>query len=104
MELERKIKRVPYRNLHNDKKHMVKISNEVFWNITNGHCFKVYCYLCSMYDPKFELATVTLKQIAEDTCIGRTTVRNSINWLEENGYIERIKIHEDNRNSYRIFH
>ena len=46
----------------------------------------------------------TLKQIAEDTCIGRTTVRNSINWLEENGYIERIKIHEDNRNSYRIFH
>ena len=97
------IKRIPYSSLRCDEKNMVNIPNDVLFNIPNSYHLKVYIYLCSILDSELNIAMATYNKIAEENNISHSTVKRSIKWLAENNYIEKIKIHEDNRNSYRIF-
>lgn len=55
--------------------------------IKDIYAFKVYCYLCSTFDYGLGYSTRTLKTIAEECNIARSTVQKAIKYLEEKGFI-----------------
>lgn len=44
----------------------------------------------------------SLTHLAKKTGFNRSTVARSINWLEENGYVERIGLHRGRSMTYRL--
>ena len=68
----------------------------MFKYIPNASDFKVYCYLCFRYNKDYQYAFPSLNTIANDTCLGTTTVKKSIKWLEDKGFIKRYKRKDSN--------
>ena len=85
-----------------------QIPNDVFIIIDNLASFKVYCYLCKMYNRDRQYAFPTIEQIANDCNIGTTTVKRAIKELKELKLIEILKFEKKTskyvNNSYRIFY
>ena len=73
-----------------------QIANTMFKYIPNASDFKVYCYLCFRYNKDYQYAFPSLNTIANDTCLGTTTVKKSIKWLEDKGFIKRYKRKDSN--------
>lgn len=73
-----------------------QIANTMFRYIPNPSDFKVYCYLCFRYNKEYQYAFPSLNTIAKDTCIGLTTVKKSIKWLENKRFIVRYKKKDEN--------
>lgn len=68
-----------------------QIANTMFRYIPNASDFKVYCYLCFRYNRDYQYAFPSLNTISNETCLGLTTVKKSIKWLEEKRFIVRYK-------------
>lgn len=68
-----------------------QIANTMFRYIPNASNFKVYCYLCFRYNRDYQYAFPSLNTISNETCLGLTTVKKSIKWLEEKRFIVRYK-------------
>ena len=96
-EIKRKIKRVSYRKLNDG----FKIPNDMFKFITNGYDFKVYCYLCSKFNPDLNYVDVSYKTISKDSSVDLTTVQRRINNLKNMGLIS-VKQNENGNNCYFI--
>ena len=84
-----------------------KISNDVY-QLTNNSEFKVYCYLCKMYNRDCQYAFPTIEQIARDCNIGIATAKRSIEELKDLKLIEILRFENKTskyaNNSYRIFY
>lgn len=78
-----------YRELNEREINITKIPNETFLLIPNSSDFKVYIYLCSKYDNENNNSSVSIKDISKETCLGLTTVKKSIKWLEKNHFIDK---------------
>lgn len=74
-----------------------QIANTMFRYIPNPSDFKVYCYLCFRYNREYQYAFPSLTRIADETCLGLTTVKKSIKWLESKQYIKRYKKKDGNQ-------
>ena len=85
-----------------------QIPNDIFLIMDNLASFKVYCYLCKMYNRERQYAFPTINQIARDCNIGTATVERAIKNLKDLKLIEIIKFEEKTskyaNNSYRIFY
>lgn len=96
------------RKYKNMKGNFTQIPNDVFIVIDNLGSFKVYCYLCKMYNRDSQYAFPTIEQIARDCNIGTTTVKRAIKELKELKLIEILKFEKKSskyaNNSYRIFY
>jgi DNA-binding transcriptional regulator YhcF (GntR family) len=85
-----------------------QIPNDIFIIIDNLASFKVYCYLCKMYNRDMQYAFPTIEQIANDCSIGTATAKRAIKELKELKLIEILKFEKKTsryvNNSYRIFY
>ena len=63
----------------------------MFRYIPNASDFKVYCYLCFRYNRDYQYAFPSLSTISNETCLGLTTIKKSIKWLEKKRFIVRYK-------------
>lgn len=92
----------------NMKGNFTQIPNDVFLVIDNLASFKVYCYLCKMYNRECQYAFPTMEQIARDCNIGVATAKRSIKELRDLKLIEILKFENKTsryaNNSYRIFY
>lgn len=68
-----------------------QIANTMFRYIPNASDFKVYCYLCFRYNRDYQYAFPSLSTISNETCLGLTTIKKSIKWLEKKRFIVRYK-------------
>ena len=82
-----------------------QVANSMIREIKNPSQFKIYVYLCSLYNKDFDYAFPSLSKIAEDCSISLKTVKNSIKALCDAGYIKKGKYKNDsgwNSNIYYI--
>lgn len=83
-----------------------KVSNDIY-KLTNGNSFKIYCFLCSLYDKTRGYSFPSLNYIAKETNISRPTVVKCIKELEEDGLIKVLKFENKTskytNNIYKIF-
>lgn len=82
----------PYYELDNE---YFKISNKTFDFIQNAHDFKVYCYLCYMYNKDLGYVNVSLEKISKDTGMNRKTVQRAIKRLIDNNMVVKFKTNND---------
>ena len=68
-----------------------QIANTMFRYIPNASDFKVYYYLCFRYNRDYQYAFPSLSTISNETCLGLTTIKKSIKWLEKKRFIVRYK-------------
>ena len=84
-----------------------QFSNDVF-KMTNASEFKVYCYLCSLYNRNMGYSYPSLNTIANNTNMSKSTVQRSISNLEKLGLIKVFKFESKNNaninNAYRIYY
>jgi predicted transcriptional regulator len=76
-----------------------QFSNDIF-KMTTGNEFKVYCYLCSVYNRGMGYSYPSLSTIANHTNMSISTVQRSISSLEKLGLIKVFKF--DNQTSQHI--
>lgn len=92
----------------NMKGNFTQIPNDIFLVIDNSSSFKVYCYLCKMYNRDCQYAFPTIEQIARDCNIGIATAKRSIKELKDLKLIEILRFENKTskyaNNSYRIFY
>jgi predicted transcriptional regulator len=93
------------------KKHhdgYTQIVNTMITRITNGNQFRVYCYLCSLWNKEYNYAWPSITEIAKTLKMGRTTVVNSLKGLEDLGYIKKVQEKQEGsehkNNRYYIFY
>lgn len=108
MSLKRNGIKYNVRKYINMKGNFTQIPNDIFLIIDNLASFKVYCYLCKMYNRECQYAFPTIEQIARDCNIGTSTVKRSIKELRDLKLIEILKFENKTsryaNNSYRIFY
>ena len=92
----------------NMKGNFTQIPNDIFLVIDNSSSFKVYFYLCKMYNRDCQYAFPTIEQIARDCNIGIATAKRSIKELKDLKLIEILRFENKTskyaNNSYRIFY
>lgn len=102
IEVITKTKLKSYRGLD---KEFTRVANSMIKHIKNGNQFKVYVYLCSLYNRDFDYAFPSMSKIAEDCSMSLNTVKSSIKSLIDLGYIKKGKYKNDggyNSNVYYI--
>lgn len=93
------------RNYRGLDKEFTQVANTMIKYIKNGNEFKVYVYLCSLYNKDYDYAFPSLSTIAKDCSMSLKTVKNAINNLCEKGYIIKGKYVNNggfNNNTYYI--
>ena len=86
-------------------KEFTQVANSMIKYIKNGNQFKIYVYLCSLYNKDYDYAFPSLTTIAEDCSMSLNTVKNAIKSLCEQGYIKKGKYENNggyNSNTYYI--
>ena len=86
-------------------KEFTQVANTMIKYIKNGNEFKIYVYLCSLYNKDYDYAFPSLSIIAKDCSMSLKTVKNAINSLCEKGYIIKGKYVNNggfNNNTYYI--
>jgi hypothetical protein len=80
-----------------------KIISEVYGEFKDIHSFKIYLYLCRHYDSDISVVRKNKAKINKELQYVKVVkgkhkysakVRNSLNWLEQNGFIERVSSHK----------
>ena len=104
IEVTIKVKKRGYKGLDRE---FTQVANSMIKYIKNGNHFKVYVYLCSLYNKNYDYAFPSLTTIAEDCGMSLNTVKSAIKSLCEKGYIK--KGHYENNgghhnNIYYIFY
>lgn len=69
----------------------VRLYNSMFGYIDNSSAFKVYLYLCYQYNEQENSSLISLNQIAKSCKLARSTVQESIKYLEDKKLIEKSK-------------
>ena len=81
------------------KNNFTEVPNDIY-GITDGASFKIYCYLCKIYNKEEQYSTPTIKQISNDCNIGISTIKRALKKLEEAGL---IKILKSKNNTYNVY-
>lgn len=100
-QIEITIKRRGYRGLD---KEFTQVANSMIKYIKNGSHFKVYVYLCSLYNKKYDYAFPSLTTIAEDCGMSLNTVKSAIKWLCEKEYIRKGKYENNGGHHNNIYY
>lgn len=94
------------RKYDNLESNFTQFSNDIF-KLTTGNEFKVYCYLCSIYNRNKGYSYPSLSTIANNTNMSIKTVQRCINSLEELGLIKVSKFENKTsqyaNNIYRVY-
>lgn len=72
--------------------------------IEDVYAFKIYCYLCSKFDYDLNCSISSLAKISQDCNIARSTVQKAIKYLEDRGFIQKLKNSnlKEKSNCYKI--
>ena len=68
-----------------------QIANTMMKCIKNNSQFKVYCYLCSLWNEEYNYSSPSISHMASELSMSRKTIVNALKGLEELGYIKKIK-------------
>ena len=85
-----------YNTLDNN---FTQVANTMIEYITNGNQFRVYTYLCCLYNKEYDYSFPSVNHIAEKLKMNRKTVINCLKKLEEQGYIIK-KNNKDSDNKF----
>lgn len=80
-------------------------SNDIYL-LTTVYEFKVYCFLCDMWNKDLNYAFPSINSIVKGTGVTRSMVQKAIKGLEETGLIQIFKIDDNNyysNNCYRVY-
>lgn len=95
------------RRYDNLESNFTQFSNDIF-KMTTGNEFKVYCYLCSLYNRNKGYSYPSLNTIANNTNMSKSTVQRSISSLEKLGLIKVFKFESKTSanvsNAYRVYY
>ena len=68
-----------------------QIANTMMKYIKNNSQFKVYCYLCSLWNEEYNYSFPSISHMASELSMSRKTIVDALKGLEELGYIKKIK-------------
>lgn len=85
-------------------KEFTQVANSMIKYIKNGNHFKVYVYLCSLYNKRFDYAFPSLTTIAEDCSMSLNTVKSAIKNLCELGYIKKGKYENNGGHHSNVYY
>lgn len=101
IEVTIKVKKRGYKGLD---KEFTQVANSMIKYIKNGNHFKVYVYLCSLYNRNYDYAFPSLTTIAEDCGMSLKTVKTAIKWLCEKEYIRKGKYENNGGHHNNIYY
>lgn len=85
-------------------KEFTQVANSMIKYIKNGNHFKVYVYLCSLYNKNFDYAFPSLTKIAEDCSMSLNTVKNAIKFLCDKDYIKKGKYQNNGGHNSNVYY
>ena len=85
-------------------KEFTQVANSMIKYIKNGNQFKIYVYLCSLYNRNFDYAFPSLTTIAKECNMSLNTVKNAIKDLCELGYIKKGKYENDGGSNNNVYY
>lgn len=85
------VKLVPYNKLNSN---FTQIANSMIHYIEDAYTYKIYSYLCMMHNTNYNYAFPSISKISKDCNISTPKVQKSLNWLNEQGYIVKVKLEQ----------
>ncbi len=81
-----------------------QVINTMMKYIKNNSQFKVYCYLCSLWNEEYNYSFPSISHMASELSMSRKTIVNALKGLEELGYIKKVKNNKESGYANNIYY
>lgn len=91
----------PYKGL---AEQFTQVANSMFYYIDDQYAFRVYFYLCMLYNRNFDYAFPTIRGIAKDCKMSTKKAQWCIDWLTKMKYIEKKSVKSNGKYPNNIYY